>query len=119
MSWIICYYDHIMKPTPNLLSKTKLIRDYRCLKCIYLTIHQPEFETAITPDTQALFNKGNEVGAKAREYYHGNDTQRAFSELISPSTSPDKKSSLKIDMLEYCKQDTLVMVKLVKLLYEQ
>lgn len=47
------------------------MRGYRCLKCIYLTIHHPELEAAITPETQALFDQGNMVGAKAREYYPG------------------------------------------------
>ncbi|MBX3708230.1 MAG: DUF2779 domain-containing protein [Gammaproteobacteria bacterium] len=58
-----------MNTIPKLLSKTKLIKGYRCLKCIYLTIHRPELEAPITPETQALFDQGNEVGAKAREYF--------------------------------------------------
>lgn len=60
-----------MNPVPKLLSKTRLLKGYRCLKCIYLTIHHPELEAAITPETQALFDQGNKVGAKAREYYPG------------------------------------------------
>ncbi len=60
-----------MNRIPKLLSKTKLLRGYRCLKCIYLTIHHPELEAPITPELQALFDQGNEVGAKAREYYPG------------------------------------------------
>lgn len=60
-----------MKPIPQYLSKSKLMRGYRCLKCIYLTIHQPELEAPLTPDTLALFKQGNEVGAKAREYFPG------------------------------------------------
>lgn len=60
-----------MNYIPKLLSKTKLMRGYRCLKCIYLTIHQPELEAPVTPTTQALFDQGNEVGAKAREYFPG------------------------------------------------
>jgi hypothetical protein len=60
-----------MNPIPKLLSKTKLMRGYRCLKCIYLTVHHPELEAPITPDLQALFDQGNEVGAKAREYFPG------------------------------------------------
>lgn len=60
-----------MKPLPKLLSKTKLLRGYRCPKCIYLTIHQPELEAPITPETQALFDQGNEVGAMARQYVPG------------------------------------------------
>lgn len=47
------------------------MRGYRCLKCIYLTIHQPALEAPITPETQALFDQGNAVGAKAREQFPG------------------------------------------------
>ncbi len=47
------------------------MKGYRCLKCIYLTIHQPELEAPITPETQALFDQGNVVGSKAREYFPG------------------------------------------------
>jgi hypothetical protein len=60
-----------MNRIPKLLSKTKLMRGYRCLKCIYLTIHHPELEAPITAETQALFDQGNLVGTKAREYYPG------------------------------------------------
>jgi hypothetical protein len=60
-----------MKPIPKLLSKTRLLKGFRCLKCIYLTLHHPELEAPITPDTQALFDQGNMIGAKAREYYPG------------------------------------------------
>lgn len=58
-----------MRPVPKLLSKTKLMRGVRCDKCIYLTIHRPELEPPITPELQALFDQGNEVGTKAREYF--------------------------------------------------
>ncbi len=47
------------------------MRGYRCLKAIYLTIHDKDLEAPITPETQALFDQGNDVGAKAREYYPG------------------------------------------------
>lgn len=60
-----------MNPIPKLLSKTRLLRGYRCPKCIYLTIHHPELEAPISPDTQALFDQGTKVGAKAREHYPG------------------------------------------------
>lgn len=60
-----------MRPIPSLLSKTKLMRGYRCLKCIYLTVHQPELEAPITPETQALFDQGNLVGSEARKHYPG------------------------------------------------
>jgi hypothetical protein len=60
-----------MKRIPKLLSKTKLMRGYRCQKCIYLTIHNPELEPPITPDLQALFDQGNLVGETARKYFPG------------------------------------------------
>lgn len=47
------------------------MRGYRCLKAIYLTIHQPGLEAPITPETQALFDQGNQVGSKAREFFPG------------------------------------------------
>jgi len=65
-----CYYNY-MNSIPKLLSKTKLMKGYRCQKCIYLTIHNPELEAPVTPETQALFDQGNVVGAIAREYYPG------------------------------------------------
>lgn len=49
------------------------MKGYRCLKCIYLTVHHPELEAPITPETQALFDQGNIVGVKAREYYPGDE----------------------------------------------
>lgn len=60
-----------MKSLPKLLSKTKFLKGYQCLKNIYLTIHNPELESPITPDKQAVFDQGNRVGQKAREHFPG------------------------------------------------
>ena len=60
-----------MKRIPKLLSKTKLMRGFRCQKCIYLTIHRPELEPPVTPELQALFDQGNLVGETARTYLPG------------------------------------------------
>lgn len=60
-----------MNRIPKLLSKTKLMRGYRCAKSIYLTIHKPALEAPITPETQALFDQGNTVGAEARKFFPG------------------------------------------------
>lgn len=60
-----------MRRIPKLLSKTKLMRGFRCHKCLYLTIHQPELEPPVTPELQALFDQGNEVGALARTTFPG------------------------------------------------
>lgn len=47
------------------------MRGYRCLKCIYYTIHKPELEPKVTEAQQQIFDIGNAVGEKAREYYLG------------------------------------------------
>jgi hypothetical protein len=60
-----------MKQLPKLLSKTKIMRGYRCAKSIYLTIHNPELEPPVGPDQQAVFDQGNRVGELARTYYPG------------------------------------------------
>ncbi|HVY53832.1 MAG TPA: DUF2779 domain-containing protein, partial [Gammaproteobacteria bacterium] len=36
-----------------------------------MTIHRPELEAPITPETQALFDQGNKVGEEARRYFPG------------------------------------------------
>lgn len=60
-----------MRPLPKLLSKTKLMRGYRCLKSIYYTIHRPDLEPEVTAAQQQVFDQGNEVGELARTYYPG------------------------------------------------
>ena len=64
-------HNPAMRPMPKLLSKTKIMRGYRCPKSIYLTIHQPELEPPVGPAQQAVFDQGNLVGELARSYYPG------------------------------------------------
>jgi hypothetical protein len=56
---------------PKLLSKTKLMRGYQCLKCIYLTIHHKELEPPVSPEQQALFDQGHAVGKEAQKRFPG------------------------------------------------
>lgn len=58
---------------PKLLSKTRLMKGYRCRKAIYLNIASPDLEAAITPDLQALFDQGNAVGMEARSRFPGGE----------------------------------------------
>lgn len=44
----------------------------------------------------------------------GIGAQRAFEELINPLTAAERKETLRVAMLEYCKKDTQVMVGLVE-----
>lgn len=59
------------KQLPKLLSKTKLMRGYQCLKSIYLTIHNKELEPPVSPEQQAIFDQGNAVGFEARKRFQG------------------------------------------------
>lgn len=59
----------MQKNIPKLLSKTRLMRGYQCLKSIYLTNHNKELEPPVTPDLQAVFDQGNAVGEEARKRY--------------------------------------------------
>jgi hypothetical protein len=45
---------------------------------------------------------------------NGNDAQRAFEKLISPTLAAEEKVLLRKAMLDYCEKDTYVMVELVK-----
>ncbi|PIU01078.1 MAG: hypothetical protein COT74_00815 [Bdellovibrionales bacterium CG10_big_fil_rev_8_21_14_0_10_45_34] len=60
-----------MSKRPTLLSKTKIMRGFRCLKSIYLTVHHPELETPVTPEQQAVFSQGTRVGEEARKRFPG------------------------------------------------
>ena len=56
---------------PKLISKTKIMLGYQCLKNIYLAVHQKELIPKVTPELQALFDQGNAVTAEARSRYAG------------------------------------------------
>lgn len=58
-----------MNNIPKLLSKSKLIRSYRCLKAFYMTVHHPGREVPVSEALQALFDQGNEVGQEARSLF--------------------------------------------------
>lgn len=62
---------------------------------------------------------GEEQSYKGMEIGDGNAAQRGFEELISDKTTDERKLHLRKAMLEYCRKDTLVMVELVKWLFEQ
>jgi hypothetical protein len=55
----------------KLLSKTKLIDGFRCPKALHLNVHNPKLRSPITPDDQARFDQGNEVGRIARTRFPG------------------------------------------------
>lgn len=44
---------------PKLLSKSKIMRGYQCLKSIYLSVHHKELEAPVSEAQQAIFDQGN------------------------------------------------------------
>lgn len=48
------------------------------------------------------------------EVQDGNAAQTAYLEAVHPETSAERREKLRRDMLEYCRHDTLAMVKLVE-----
>lgn len=60
---------------------------------------------------------GNEYSYQNMPVGDGSAAQRAYEELIAESTTLTRKNELKAALLNYCEKDTLVMVGLVKWLY--
>lgn len=58
-----------MNRIPKLLSKSRLMRGFRCHKNLYLNIHDPKLEAPVSEDQQALFDQGNFVGKEARKRF--------------------------------------------------
>jgi hypothetical protein len=54
--------------------------------------------------------------ASVGEVQDGGDAQNAFLEIIDPATSSERKQQLTHDLKEYCKRDTLAMVRLARFL---
>jgi hypothetical protein len=53
-----------------MLSKSKFIRGEKCLKSLWLYVHQPDL--AVVPDSQrAIMNRGTNIGELARDYFPG------------------------------------------------
>lgn len=51
------------------ISKSNMALGLRCAKALHLAIHRKELRAKIDVATQARFDQGHEVGARAREYF--------------------------------------------------
>ena len=60
-----------MAEIPKLISKTKIMLGYQCLKNVYLAVHRKDLIPPVTPELQALFDQGNEVTVEARKRFPG------------------------------------------------
>lgn len=61
----------VPKKIPSLISKTKIMQGYQCLKNIYLSVHQKSLIPPVGPELQALFDQGNAVTVEARKRFPG------------------------------------------------
>jgi len=55
----------------SILSKSKLMRGFQCLKSVYLTVYRKELEPPPSPETQTLFDQGKQVGLAAQKLFPG------------------------------------------------
>lgn len=53
------------------ISKSQYTRGLQCVKSLWLYNYKREEQEEVSPDTQAVFDQGNEVGDLARQYYKG------------------------------------------------
>ena len=77
-------------------------------------IYDKEFKGSFSLKAVAPALLGAEQSYDGMLVSNGGEAQRAYQEIISPNTSPQRKEELIRASLEYCKKDTAVMVDLVK-----
>ena len=53
------------------LSKSLFIKGLQCHKCLHLNKYHPELKDEITPQLQAMFDSGTEVGILAQQLFPG------------------------------------------------
>ncbi|MGZ3726536.1 MAG: DUF2779 domain-containing protein [Pseudobdellovibrio sp.] len=88
------------------------------LPLIKEAVYDSEFKDSYSIKSVGPALLGEKFSYKNKLVGDGGAAQRAFEEIINPSTFSERISALKKALLEYCEQDTLVMVELVKWLYD-
>ncbi len=84
------------------------------LPIVRAAVYDREFRGSFSIKAVAPAILGQELSYDGLAVPDGTAAQIAFEELISPETPTRRKVELKRGMLEYCKQDTFAMVKLVE-----
>lgn len=82
-------------------------------------VGHPEFNGSFSLKVLAPVILGKEFDYSVHEITSGASVQTQYLEMLSSSTSADRKAAIKKNLLEYCNRDTLAMVKLVDWLWEQ
>ena len=55
--------------TEHTISKSQYVKGLQCPKALWLYRHRKDLAPEITPDKQALFDTGHEVGELAMQYF--------------------------------------------------
>ncbi len=104
------YADKLNQIRERLVDPLPLLRE---------SVYDPKFGDSFSIKSVGPALLGDRFSYSHLKVGDGGAAQRAFEELISSKTSPMRKNELKAALLSYCEQDTLVMVELVRWLYEQ
>ena len=81
-------------------------------------IYDKEFHGSFSLKAVAPALLGEEQSYEGMTVANGSEAQRAYEEILNPSTLDARREELIRASLEYCKKDTQVMVDLVKWLFE-
>ena len=114
------------------LSKSKFMAGWQCLKRLYLEVHQPELAGEPDEQSMAVFEQGYEVGRWAHKVFpggvlieagpeemgvaEGSEAGLTWGKMVRAEAGSNERRNLRNVLLAYCKQDTLVIVRLLEVL---
>lgn len=104
------YRDQLEELLPRISDPLPIIRDF---------VYDNEFRGSFSLKTVGPAILGDKFSYDGMLIDNGTAAQRAFEEIINTQAASQRRNELIQASLDYCKKDTLVMVELVKWLYEQ
>ncbi len=80
-------------------------------------VYHPDFNGSFSLKSVAPALIGEEESYDTLEVANGQVAQAQYAKMISGSLTSEESQKIESDLLKYCEQDTLVMVKIVRSLY--
>jgi hypothetical protein len=87
----------------SMLSKSRFLARLQCPLRLWYQCYRRYLATPVSPAQQAIFDCGHQVGRLATLEYL---------KMIDADTPAQEKKRIKNDLLDYCGQDTLAMVRI-------